>query len=208
MKHVSICLLVLLISFAGFSQAAFETKSKFFNKEKRTAQIEVPYEPEIVEKAIGDSMARLGIRGTKVKGYSLFRNVVIDGEATDLYFNIDRKSRKDKSSIVTVFAVAPNSNPADVDSDDMKLTASKTFLSGIMPAIDQTNQLNNIALQEKEIAGDEKKLKNLVDDQEDFQKKIKNLQEKAEKNLREQEELKRTLDSKRTMLNAMRAKMI
>ena len=208
MKHVTICLLVLLISFAGFSQAAFETKSKFFNKEKRTAQIEVPYEPEIVEKAIGDSMARLGIRGTKVKGYSLFRNVVIDGEATDLYFNIDRKSRKDKSSIVTVFAVAPNSNPADVDSDDMKLTASKTFLSGIMPAIDQTNQLNNIALQEKEIAGDEKKLKNLVDDQEDFQKKIKNLQEKAEKNLREQEELKRTLDSKRTMLNAMRAKMI
>lgn len=208
MKHVSICLLALLISFAGFSQAAFETKSKFFNKEKRTAQIEVPYEPEIVEKAIGDSMARLGIRGTKVKGYSLFRNVVIDGEATDLYFNIDRKSRKDKSSIVTVFAVAPNSNPADVDSDDMKLTASKTFLSGIMPAIDQTNQLNNIALQEKEIAGDEKKLKNLVDDQEDFQKKIKNLQEKAEKNLREQEELKRTLDSKRTMLNAMRAKMI
>jgi hypothetical protein len=208
MKHVSICLLALLISFAGFSQAAFETKSKFFNKEKRTAQIEVPFEPEIVEKAIGDSMARLGIRGTKVKGYSLFRNVVIDGEATDLYFNIDRKSRKDKSSIVTVFAVAPNSNPADVDSDDMKLTASKTFLSGIMPAIDQTNQLNNIALQEKEIAGDEKKLKNLVDDQEDFQKKIKNLQEKAEKNLREQEELKRTLDSKRTMLNAMRAKMI
>jgi hypothetical protein len=208
MKHVSICLLVLLISFAGFSQAAFETKSKFFNKEKRTAQIEVPYEPDIVEKAISDSMARLGIRGTKVKGYSLFRNVVIDGEATDLYFNIDRKSRKDKSSIVTVFAVAPNSNPADVDSDEMKLTASKTFLSGIMPAIDQTNQLNNITLQEKEIAGDEKKLKNLVNDQEDFQKKIKNLQEKAEKNLREQEELKRSLDSKRSMLNAMRAKMI
>lgn len=208
MKHVSICLLALLISFAGFSQAAFETKSKFFNKEKRTAQIEVPYEPEIVEKAIGDSMARLGIRGTKVKGYSLFRNVVIDGEATDLYFNIDRKSRKDKASIVTVFAVAPNSNPADVDSDEMKLSASKTFLSGIMPAIDQTNQLNNIALQEKEIAGEEKKLKNLVNDQEDFQKKIKNLQERAEKNLREQEELKRSLDSKRSMLNAMRAKMI
>jgi len=208
MKHVSICLLALLISFAGFSQAAFETKSKFFNKEKRTAQIEVPYEPEIVEKAIGDSMARLGIRGTKVKGYSLFRNVVIDGEATDLYFNIDRKSRKDKASIVTVFAVAPNSNPADVDSDEMKLSASKTFLSGIMPAIDQTNQLNNIALQEKEIAGEEKKLKNLVNDQEDFQKKIKNLQERAEKNLREQEELKRSLDSKRSMLNAMRAKLI
>jgi hypothetical protein len=208
MKHVSICLLALLITFAGFSQAAFETKSKFFNKEKRTAQIEVPYEPEIVEKAIGDSMARLGIRGTKVKGYSLFRNVVIDGEATDLYFNIDRKSRKDKASIVTVFAVAPNSNPADVDSDEMKLSASKTFLSGIMPAIDQTNQLNNIALQEKEIAGEEKKLKNLVNDQEDFQKKIKNLQERAEKNLREQEELKRSLDSKRSMLNAMRAKMI
>jgi hypothetical protein len=208
MKHVSICLLALLFTFAGFSQAAFETKSKFFNKEKRTAQIEVPFEPDIVEKAIGDSMARLGIRGTKVKGYSLFRNVVIDGEATDLYFNIDRKSRKDKASIVTVFAVAPNSNPADVDSDEMKLTASKTFLSGIMPAIDQTNQLNNIALQEKEIAGDEKKLKNLVGDQEDFQKKIKNLQERAEKNLREQEELKRALDSKRTMLNAMRAKMI
>ena len=208
MKHLSICLLALLISFAGFSQAAFETKSKFFNKEKRTAQIEVPYEPEIVEKAIGDSMARLGIKGTKVKGYSLFRNVPIDGETMDLYFNIDRKSRKDKASIVTVYSVAPNSNPADVDSDDMKLTASKTFLSGIMPVIDQTNQLNNIALQEKEIAGDEKKLKNLVSDQEDFQKKIKNLQEKAEKNLREQEELKRTLDSKRTMLNAMRAKMI
>ncbi len=208
MKHVSICLLVLLISFAGFSQAAFETKSKFFNKEKRAARIEVPYEPEIVEKAIGDSMARLGIRGTKVKGYSLFRNVVIDGEAADLYFNIDRKSRKDKASIVTVFAVAPNSNPADVDSDEMKLNASKTFLSGIMPAIDQTNQFNNIALQEKEIAGEEKKLKNLVNDQENLQKKIKNLQEKAEKNLREQEELKKSLDSKRSMLNAMRAKMI
>jgi hypothetical protein len=208
MKHVSICLLALLISFTGFSQAAFETKSKFFNKEKRTAQIEVPYEPEIVEKAIGDSMARLGIRGTKVKGYSLFRNVVIDGEATDLYFNIDRKSRKDKASIVTVFAVAPNSNPADVDSDDMKLSASKTFLSGIMPVIDQTNQLNNIALQEKEIAGDEKKLKNLVGDQEDYQKKIKNLQEKADKNIKEQEELKRQLDSKRAILNAMKAKMI
>ncbi|MGZ5245688.1 MAG: hypothetical protein ACXWCR_01195 [Flavitalea sp.] len=208
MKHISICLLAVLISFAGFSQAAFETKSKFFNKEKRTVQIEVPYEPEIVEKAIGDSMARLGIRGSKVKGYSLFRSVSIDGEIADLYFNIDRKSRKDKSSIVSVFAVAPNSNPADVDSDEMKIYAARNFLSGIMPAIDQTNQLNNIAAQEKEITGDEKKLKNLVNDQEDYQKKIKNLQERAEKNLREQEELKRTLDSKRSILNAMRAKMI
>ncbi len=205
MKHVSL-LLIAVLSFV-FASAQLETKAKFFNKEKRVAQYEVPFEPDIVEKAIADSMSRLGIKGSKVKGYQLYRNVPLDaGLLADLYVNVDRKSRKDKSSIISVYAVAPNSNPGEVESDDEKISGTKTLLSGLVPVIEETDHQNNIILQEKSLGDANKKLKRLEDDQQDLERKIKNFQEKLEKNKKEQVDMKVEIQKQQTTLEAMRAR--
>src|SRR6478736_9376580 len=101
-----------------------EVKVKFIDKEKKAASFEIPYPTEIVEKAIEERMAAKGSRPEKMRGYTLYRGVDVKqlGERADLYFKVERKSRKDKNvSVITVFAVSPNENAETTTTDIDKL---------------------------------------------------------------------------------------
>lgn len=204
MKQVSLLLLSLLTFI--FANAQQETKAKLFNKEKRITQHEVPYTPEIVEKAIADSMAKMGIVGSKYKGYQLYRNVPVEGKAADLYVKVDRKSKKDNSSVITVYAVEPNAHPVESDSDDDKINASMVLLGGLIPAFELTHHSNNIQQKEKSIADINKKLQRLQDDQQDLEKKIKSFQDRLQKNKKEQSAMKAEIQKEQTTLEAMKAR--
>ena len=186
-----------------------EVKVKFIDKEKKAASFEMPYPPEIVEKAIEDRMAAKGSRPEKVRGYTLYRGVDVKqlGERADLYFKVERKGRKDKNaSIITVFAVKPNENAATTDSDTEKLEDSKEVLMSLVPVIESKDMETNIANQEAQIRDAEKKLKRMKDDQAEYEEKMKGLQNKLDENLKNQELQTAEIDKMKTFLDAMKDK--
>src|SRR6478735_8304830 len=186
-----------------------EVKVKFIDKEKRAASFEMPYPTEIVKNAIKDRMAAKGSRPEKMRGYTLYRGVDVKqlGERADLYFKVERKSRKDKnSSVITVFAVSPNENAATTTTDIDKLDDSKEILLSLVPDIESKDVENNIANQEAQIHDAEKKLKRMQDEQADYEAKIKNLQGKLEENRKSQELQTAEIEKKKTFRDAMKDK--
>ena len=186
-----------------------EVKVKFIDKEKRAASFEMPYPTEIVENAIKDRMAAKGSRPEKMRGYTLYRGVDVKqlGERADLYFKVERKSRKDKNvSVITVFAVSPNENAASSTTDDEKIEDSKEVLMSLVPEIESKDVETNIANQEAQIRDAEKKLKGMQDDQVDYEKKIKTLEGKLEENRKNQELQTAEIDKMKSFLDAMKDK--
>jgi hypothetical protein len=186
-----------------------EVKVKFIDKEKRAASFEMPYPPEIVEKAIQDRMAAKGSRPEKMRGYTLYRGVDVKqlGERADLYFKVERKGRKDKNaSIITVFAVNPNENAATTNTDSEKLEDSKEVLMSLVPVIESKDMETNIANQEAQIRDAEKKLKRMQDDQAEYEEKIKGLEKKLDENRKNQELQTVEIDKMKTFLDAMKDK--
>src|SRR6476620_5015337 len=99
MKKLLIAALTLLI--AGFTygqQQATEGRSEFQKTQQPAAVITLPYQDDVVEKAIADYMSRKGIKGNSSNGYKLYRNYKLgtSDQPSDLYFKVDRKSRSEK----------------------------------------------------------------------------------------------------------------
>jgi chromosome segregation ATPase len=120
-----------------------------------------------------------------MRGFTLYRGVDVKhlGERADLYFKVERKSRKDKNaSVITVFAVSPNENAATTTTDTDKLDDSKEVLLSLVPVIESKDVETNIANQEAQIRDAEKKLKRMQDEQVEYEAKIKTLQDKLEEN--------------------------
>jgi hypothetical protein len=186
-----------------------EVKIKFIDKDKKAASFELPYPTEIVEKAIQDRMAAKGSRPEKMRGFTLYRGVDVKhlGERADLYFKVERKSRKDKNaSVITVFAVSPNENAATTTTDTDKLDDSKEVLLSLVPEIESKDVETNIANQEAQIRDAEKKLKRMQDDQAEYEAKIKTLQDKLEENRKNQDLQTLEIEKMKSFRDAMKDK--
>ncbi len=207
-------LLIVVLSFflkSAIAQDITEGKVDYQRKEQAALIVELPYPPNVVEDAIKDYLNRRGLKANSSRGYQLFKGTKLDSLGTedhDLYFKVERKSRKDKdASVVYMFVTKPNENPTDrLSTETSGLSDARTFLRGIMPSIEAYNLEANISGQEGEIKKAEKKYSRLVDDGDDMQKKLKKLQDNIEDNKKEQEKQKLEIEKQKGMLENMRAK--
>ena len=71
-----------------------------YQKADREAIVhELPFEEDMVTKAIQDTLEKLGYKGKESKGFVVYRGVklaALGSGAYDLYFAVDKKSRKEK----------------------------------------------------------------------------------------------------------------
>lgn len=194
-----------------FAQPVATTGTVEYQKgNKSAAIIELPYGSDVVEKALKEHFLKQGIKEEKIKGFQVFKGARLsptDGEVVDLYFKVDRKSRKDPNSNVYMIVGRPNENvQLRVDGDSFKIEEGKTFLTELTPSIDAYNLEVTIAGQEETIKKAEKKMKNLQDDQADMEKKIRNLEDKLEQNRRDQDAQNAELSKQRSVRDAMQAR--
>lgn len=207
-------LLLVIVSFfinQSFAQDITEGKVDFQKKEQAALIVELPYSPGVVEDAIKDYMNKRGLKSNSAKGYNLFKGTRLDslgGEENDLYFKVERKSRKEKdASVVYLFVTKPNENPADrLPAETSGLSSARSFLSRMMPSVDAYNLEMEIGGQEGEIKKAEKKYDKLIDEQGDLQKRLKKLQENIEDNKKEQEKQKQEIEKQKGILDNMRGK--
>lgn len=209
MRNYILLLFVFLIhctfSFAQVSEGQIE-----FNGSKRTVKkMEVNNEPEIVEQAIKNKMAKAGYKPKESKGWLIFKDVddrEISDERCDLHVKVDRKSKKEKDvSVVHFFISKPNDH------------ASPALMAGTMLAADGFyNQVSahstahklekDIEAQEEATKKAEKKYDDLVKDQASLEKKIKNLQEDLESNKQKQQTQSQELENQRKILEQLKAR--
>jgi len=208
-------LLIFLLAFSWqiivLGQAATEGRIEIDKGQKVAAVIEVPFEQEIVEKSIRDYMSKKGVRSDKSKGFMLFRNAKVideDLEVADLYFKVDRKSRKEKNeSRVALVVGRPGENVGLRTADDRHQIENAVSLLNSMLSSVQAHGLDaEINAQEEVVKKAERRLRNLEDDQKDTEKRIKNLEEKLEELRNDQRKQVDEVAKQRSTLDAMKAR--
>src|SRR5690606_380304 len=209
MRKILLAVLVILSTeFAVAQPSAVPGRVEYQKGYKSAALLELPYAPDIVEAAIKDYMLKKGIKEQKIKGFQTFKGARMtdtDGELADLYFKVERKSRKENNmSSVYLIVGRPNENvslrPLE---DSYRVDDGRSFLEEIIPSIDAYNLEVMIKKQDDVVKKEEKKLKNLIDNQRDMEDKIRNLEEKLAQNKRDQEEQSANLTRQREAKQAM-----
>ena len=161
---------------------------------KRAAVIELPFPPDIVEGALKEHLAKSGVKEERLKGMQVFKNARLtptDGEAADLYFKVDRKSRRDdNTSIVYLIIGRPNENVALRTADDAyRIQDAKAFLGSFQPQAQSYELEQNISRNEDNIKKSERKMNDLQDDRKRLEKKIQEQQQELDRLKSERETL-------------------
>jgi hypothetical protein len=161
---------------------------------KRAAVIELPFSPDVVEGALKQHLAKGGVKEERLKGMQVFKNARLtptDGEAADLYFKVDKKSRReDNTSIVYLIVGRPNENVALRTADDAyRIQDAKAFLGSFQPQAQSYELEQNISRNDENIKKSERKMNDLQDDRKRLEKKIQEQQQELDRLKAEKETL-------------------
>ena len=162
MKKCLLILLVLVSVKPAFSQAV-SGRVEYQKSQQPAAIVELPYNADLVEGALKDHFSKKGIKESSSKGFLVFKNVQLsaaDPLSSDLYFRIDRKSRRDNDASVAYMVVTkPNEDPGTRSSDDNAgIEQAKNFLNEIGTSIDSYSLDLSIKNQDDETKKAEKKI--------------------------------------------------
>ncbi|HKP32893.1 MAG TPA: hypothetical protein VJT83_09205 [Chitinophagaceae bacterium] len=204
------CILVLACNVA-LAQEPTEGKTEFQKKDQPAAVIELPYPPDVVEDAIKGYLTKKGVKGNSSKGVQIFKGTKLsdlDLSNSDLYFKVERKSRKEKdASVVYLFVTKENESPgARIDGDNYGVEGAKSFLKDMLPSIEAHNLEVDISGQEAALKKAERKYDNLTDEAKDLEKRMKKLEDNIEENKRDIEKQRIEVENQRRILETMRAK--
>ena len=161
---------------------------------KRAAVIELPFSPDVVEGALKQHLAKGGVKEERLKGMQVFKNARLtptDGEAADLYFKVDKKSRRDdNTSVVYLIVGRPNENVALRTADDAyRIQDAKAFLGSFQPQAQSYELEQNISRNDDNIKKSERRMNDLQDDRKRLEKKIQEQQQELDRLKAEKETL-------------------
>lgn len=186
-----------------------EATVKYQKKSQNALEYEVPYNQDVVEKAIENYMAQKGAKSSKSRGFTVYKSVALNdsgSEVGDLYIKVDRKSRRDTTSVISVIPMKAGADPGVASTDGLDIEFTRTILESLTPSFKESKLDHDIKSQEDLVGDSEKKLKRLKNNQEDMEKKIKDLEEKLKDNKSDQEKLTRDIEQQRTELESLRSR--
>lgn len=205
MKRIFMGMLALsaFVMTAG-AQQPYESKIEYNKTEQPALVMEYNFPQDVVETALKDKMASMGLKGKSSKGFITYTGATINEISStpmDYAFKIDRKSRKEKGTTL-VYMVMGGANAMNVDNG--AASNGKYFLSNLAPNVQAGSLELEIKAQEEVLTKNEKKLKSLQDDKSSMEKKISNLQDDLKKNEKDQENQAKELDKQRSILDALK----
>ena len=191
MKKVICFLSMSLAAITMFGQA--QSGSVVHQKVQHDAAvIELPYAPDMVNAALNDYLSKKGkSKVDDLKGFTTYRNtqpLASDSVNADLYFKVERKSRKEKeSTVVSLLLQSPVGNNATAKVHHLDMEEAKTYLNELMPAFVAYDLELSIKDQNKSLIDAESKLKGMQQDNEELRNKIKGLEKDLEHNGQKQQ---------------------
>jgi hypothetical protein len=204
-----------MASESSFSQASFTSIS--YNKTSQPGlMLDLPYNESISENFIIDNLKKIGYdaetkgklfwKQNKLNGYYIFKEVRLEGvaELVDLYFKVDRKSKRAKDESIIYMLVGRGESFISSTSDEITYNAAKNFLNGFVDKSAVYKLDLDIKAQEDAVKDAEKKYDKLKDNEKDMSKKIDQLQKDLKKNREDQEEQVKAIERERKRLDELR----
>lgn len=209
MKKFLFLLINTTLVTAAIAQSSTSTIE--YQKINRQAVVnEVPFPEKTVRDAIDNKMQQMGYKGKDSKGFTIYKGVSLSELGTssyDLYFNVDRKSRKEKEIAVITLMLSKGFDSFIADSTDATvINNAKTYLNNIrdmIAAYDLELQINDQADVLKKA---DKKLSNLKQDGEDMEKKKKKLEADIEQNKKDAEAQATEIEKQKQILETLKGK--
>jgi hypothetical protein len=210
MKNILFLIIAIFTSGLVFAQAV-SGRVDYQKSQQPAAIIELPYSAETTEAAIKDFLAKKGAKPGTAKGFLVFRKVQLalsDPTPSDVYFKIDKRSKKDNNNAVVYMMVAkPDENVATRSSEDNSgIDQAISFLNEIGPSIGGYSLDVDMRAQEENIKKAEKRYNTLMDEARDLENRRRAIEEKLQDNLREQERQKAEIDKQRQILQSINSK--
>jgi len=217
MKSLFTLIVSLLLTGYAFAQEPIKSTAEYNGQKYPCYIIEYNLPPDETENVIKNKLKSEGYKADNSKGYLVYRNVRLQNldsaEAQDVFFKIDRKSRKEKDkSLVTMISAKAGLIPSDkvkgakmvaeIDPSSNAVPFLNSFQSGI------NLQSYNLAVSDQEsvVGKAEKKLKSLQDDSAKLVKKINGYQSDLEANKKDQQKQLDEIAKQKALLDQTRAK--
>jgi hypothetical protein len=207
-KIIAGVILLLFIAFTGNAQS-YEGTVDFQKKDEKAILIEFPYPSSIVEDAVADKMEKLGCRKKESKGFLVYKNAVvrdISAEPADFAIRVERKSRKEHDQSMLYFIVSRNDENVIARNDALLNSNVKTFLNRLTSDIEAYNLEVQIKAQEAMVSKAEKKLREMNEDQQSMEKKIKKLEDDLKENANNQYDQRKEIENPTQVLEAMKTR--
>jgi Skp family chaperone for outer membrane proteins len=209
MKKLS--LLALAAFLCSNISAQSRTATIEYAKVNREAVVnEILFPEKTVRNAIDDKMQKSGYKGKDSKGFTIYRGVrlpQIGNEAYDMYFMVDRKSKKEKESSVVTLMVSKGYDNFVSDSVDIAvINNAKKYLDSLNIMIAAYDLEMQIADQDDVVKKADKKKNNLVDDGESLQRKKKNIEKEIEDNKAAQAAQVAEFEKQKQILETLKSK--
>ena len=212
MKRIILPFLALLLSFSLQAQPrAHEATADFQRTTQPAAIIELPYAEEVVQKAVDEYMSKKGVRAADSHDYKVYRGYKLRSahdHNSDLYFKVDRKSRRDKDVSIVYLVVGKNGEDVKTRTDGGKasLDGATDLLDDMVASIEAYSLELQIKDQEELLKKNQKKFDGLVQDSVDYTKKMKTLQDKLDQNRRDRDNQQTELKKQADILDVLRGK--
>lgn len=208
-KIFYILIAILLFNISLFAQAHY-VFIDFKNAQKPAIQNEYSYPDKTVTNAIDTKLNKLGYKGKDSKGYTFYKGVVLPelgNQPYDLYFKVDRKSRKDKDvAVVNMLISTGNENFITDSSDGQTINNARSFLDNLMPSIVAYDLQQQITNQQEAVTKAEKKYKSLQNDADDLQKRKRKIEEQIDDNTKDQKNQQAEIEKQRRLYETLTAR--
>ena len=200
---------VLMVALYSISEAQSRTSKLEYQKTDREAIVnEIPFPEDMIVKAIEDTLEKLGYKGKESKGFTVYKGVklpALGNEAYDLYFAVDKKSKKEKNiSQVTMMISKGFDSFVTEKSDPGLVQNAKTYLDSLRNTIAVYDLQQQISAQEEEVKKTEKKVAGLSEDADDLQKKKKKIEKEIEENIKDQTDQQKELEKQKQILSTLK----
>jgi len=209
MKY-TLTLFVFLVLNSTVSAQSHIATIEYANIKRQAVVNDIPFPEKTVREAINNKMEQIGYKGKEMKGFTVYRGVKLTAlgkEPYDLYFSVDRKSRKDKDNSTLTLLVSKGFDSFVADSSDAHLMANAiSYLDSIKIMIAAYDLEQQIIAQEDAVKKADKKYNNLLDDGANLEKKLKNIEKEIDDNKKDQLNQENELTKEKQILETLRAK--
>jgi hypothetical protein len=208
-KQIWALALACVASFQLMAQARY-TSAEYQKAMRPAVATEIPFAEKTVADAIENKMGKMGYKGKGTKGYTLYSGVKmaeLGPESYDLYYMVDRVSRKDKGNSTVTLLISKGFDNFVSDSADAALIGNaKNYLNGLRDMVAAYDLELQITEQEELIKKADKKYNGLVDDGADLQKKKRKIEDQITENTAAQAAQKAETEKQRQILEMLRGK--
>lgn len=209
MKRLVFLLLGCCLYTVSMAQAR-STKVEYQKEMRQAIEHDVPFPAKTVENALEDAFSKMGYKNTSSKGFTVYKGVrmqELGSDTYDLYFMVDKKSRKDKDNSTVTMMVSKGFDAFITENDDKTVFGNaKTYLDSLRNMLAAYDLEQQIIAQEEELKSADKKSTNLQDEGKDLEKKKRRLEQQIEDNIKDQEKQVKELDKQKQILETLKGK--